>query len=168
MIIAHRANVFGPNPQTENSIKSLEFCIKNHIDVELDVWHVDGKFYLGHDEPKYEIDIIKYNFGIINAFLHCKTIETFYELRKHFRFSKQVDLFMHNKDDATVTNNGFIWTYPGKKLFKDSIAVMPEIISQFYLNETRELYKKNMIKGVCTDYIVEWLDETKNLMERKI
>lgn len=162
MIIAHRANVYGPNPKTENTIESIDFCVKNYINIEIDIWYKDGKYFLGHDEPKIEFDPIKYNFGIINVFFHCKTLETFFNLRKFYLNSKQFDLFIHNKDDATITNCGYMWTYPGKELFKDSIAVMPEIISEFYLEDVRKKYIKNEIKAVCTDYVLEWTDEVRN------
>jgi hypothetical protein len=156
MIIAHRANIYGPNPHTENSIESLKECVDKHINVELDIWYKNGKYYLGHDEPKTEFEPESFRFGLITVFYHCKTIETFFNLRKIYLFSKQFDLFMHDKDAATLTNNGIIWTYPGQPLYKHSIAVMPEIVSPSYLEQAKSLYSQNKITGVCTDYVQEW------------
>ena len=50
-IIAHRANLNGPNLNDENQISSINKCIDLGFDVEIDVRLVKGKLYLGHDNP---------------------------------------------------------------------------------------------------------------------
>lgn len=155
MIISHRGNLSGPNINLENTIESLSVCIQNNINIELDIWFIDNKFYLGHDKPEFEFSPISFKYGIINIFFHCKNINAFYELRKHFAYSSQVDLFMHDKDDATLTKNGWVWTYPGKELFKDSIAVMPELVSEEYCDFVINLYKNKKIAGICTDRVLD-------------
>ena len=30
------------------------------------------------------------------------------------------------EDDVTITSKGYLWTFPGKKIFKKSICVLPE------------------------------------------
>ena len=47
----------------------------------------------------------------------------------------------------TLTSNGYIWTYPGKKLSKKSICVLPE---------TKKTKIKNFISGICSDYIEKY------------
>ena len=34
--------------------------------------------------------------------------------------------FWHQNDDYTITSKGYIWAYPGKKLNKNAIYVLPE------------------------------------------
>ena len=63
-IIAHRANLNGPNLNVENRISSISNCIDSGFEVEIDVRLVNGKLYLGHDNPdqiitKRELDQIK-------------------------------------------------------------------------------------------------------------
>jgi hypothetical protein len=37
-IIAHRGNLYGPDPETENTIEQAERCFAICFDVELDIW----------------------------------------------------------------------------------------------------------------------------------
>ena len=55
-LIAHRGNLNGRNLQLENSPANIMEAIWKGYDVEIDVWHVKNEFYLGHDEPLYEVD----------------------------------------------------------------------------------------------------------------
>ena len=57
--IAHRGNLNGPNRLLENKPDYLNVALSLGYDVEVDVWFIDGKFFLGHDRPDYEIDIQK-------------------------------------------------------------------------------------------------------------
>ena len=54
--------------------------------------------------------------------------------------------FWHQKDDVTLTSQGYIWAYPGKQPLKNSIAVLPEI------------NKDDISKcsGICSDYIKDY------------
>ena len=54
--IAHRGNLYGPDPERENTIEVISEALALGYDVEIDIWLVDGKLYLGHDEPTYLID----------------------------------------------------------------------------------------------------------------
>ena len=155
-IIAHRANLEGPDPKTENTPEAIQKCIEAGIDIELDIWYKDGKFFLGHDEPKIEFDIINYNFYPIKVFVHCKTIETYVKFKQKRSNFYEFSAFIHDKDMATLTSDGNIWTYPGQPLFKESIAVMPEYVSKQYQRDTEFLFKNNEITGVCSDYPLEW------------
>ena len=56
-VIAHRANIDGPNPQTENSPSQIKYAISKNYDCEIDLWYTDDKLYLGHDFPQYNIDL---------------------------------------------------------------------------------------------------------------
>ena len=56
LIISHRANLEGRNPKTENHPDQIFRAIEEGFDVETDAWFEDGKWYLGHDEPTYEVD----------------------------------------------------------------------------------------------------------------
>ena len=139
IFISHRGNLNGPNKKDENNPKLVLDVIKLGFDVEVDVFFYRSNFYLGHDEPQYKV---RSNF-LENKSLwcHAKSIEALSKLQKiksHY--------FWHQNDDVTLTSKGFIWTYPGKKLFKNSICVLPEITK----------YKKISCKGICSDYIIKY------------
>ena len=51
--VAHRGNT-GGKTEHENRPVYLSNAARDHF-VEVDVWYVDGKIFLGHDEPTYEV-----------------------------------------------------------------------------------------------------------------
>lgn len=141
ILIAHRGNINGPSVD-ENSPTLILNTLAQGYQVEIDVWFIDGKYFLGHDTPDYEVPS---SFLIRNGlWCHAKNIDALVALQelevKHY--------FWHQEDDYTLTSSGYIWTYPGKVLTELSIAVMPEVvmnIADLPLN----------IAGVCSDYVSE-------------
>ena len=55
ILISHRGNVNGKTNQ-ENKPEYIRSALFQGYDVEIDVWYVDDKFYLGHNFPQYEIE----------------------------------------------------------------------------------------------------------------
>ena len=53
-LISHRGNINGKQPHLENEPKYVNDALKKGYDVEIDLWFVDGFFWLGHDKPQYE------------------------------------------------------------------------------------------------------------------
>lgn len=146
-LISHRGNINGPNKQYENNPDYVKIALLSGYDVEVDIWVIDGKLYLGHDEPQYEIHLSEFWVQSKNRiWWHCKNIEAL-EYCKNMGNSRMSNFFWHQEDDYTLTSNGYIWTYPGKQLTKYSIAVMPE------------LHNDDVSKsfGVCSDYIEKYL-----------
>ena len=140
--ISHRGNLNGINPKQENKPSYIFDALERSFDVEVDVWFVKGKFYLGHDEPK---DLIDDKFlKIKKLWFHSKNIEALYELTK-----LNVKCFWHQNDDVTLTSNGFIWTYPGKPLTEKSICVLPELNNIKTFN----------CAGICSDFILDYYNE---------
>jgi hypothetical protein len=58
-LIAHRGNINGPNKEKENNPDYIFTALKLGYDAEIDIWYINNKWYLGHDNPVFEI---KYNF----------------------------------------------------------------------------------------------------------
>lgn len=138
--ISHRGNISGPNHKEENSPQYIEEALKKY-DVEIDVWFLNNQFYLGHDKPDYKIDIsfLKND----KLWCHAKNIEALGEMLKN-----KIHCFWHQNDDAVLTSNNFIWTYPGRSINKDfAIAVCPENVNNW------DIY--NAI-GICSDYISQY------------
>lgn len=150
-LIAHRGNINGPNSEKENHPDYINKAIESGYDVEIDVWLINDKWYLGHNDPKYEI---KYNFLFDSRFwLHAKNGEVFDKLLKDKNYNFNV--FWHTTEDWALTSKKYIWTYPNKKLFVNSICVLPEL---GYKGDLKLCY------GICSDYIEKYKSEsTKDL-----
>ena len=139
-LISHRGNIDGPQPDRENSPNYINEAIEAGYNVEIDIWFVNNKRYLGHDNPIYEI---KYNFLFDSRFwLHAKNGEAFYKLLndKNYYFN----VFWHTNEDWILTSKKHIWTFPNKYLFTNSICVLPEL---GYDGDIKKCY------GICSDFI---------------
>ena len=53
-IISHRGNIKGPS-DFENDPRQIKSILNMGCDCEIDLWIKDNKYYLGHDEPTYEV-----------------------------------------------------------------------------------------------------------------
>tara|TARA_B100001057_G_scaffold352971_1_gene354721 strand:+ start:1237 stop:1677 length:441 start_codon:yes stop_codon:yes gene_type:complete len=145
IFISHRGNLSGPNPVLENSVNYINEALKK-FDVEIDLWFKKDKFYLGHDEPQYEVNI---NFlKNKKLWIHTKNLECFYELSKY-----DLNFFWHEDDKIVITSKGFFWNYPGTDLSKKSICVLPE---------TNKIEKFDCY-GICSDYILDYYDRYNNI-----
>ena len=142
-IIAHRANISGPNISNENKISSIKKCIELGYDVEIDIRFFNGYLYLGHDQPK---DIITKEELLdikTKVWIHCKNLKAISYFKK---IDEEFNYFWHEKDSYTLTSKGYIWAYPGVKC-ENAITVMPELPKE-------EL--KDYI-GICSDNIMDYV-----------
>jgi hypothetical protein len=147
--ISHRGNLDGKNINQENSISAINKCLSLNIDVEIDIWSINRQFYIGHDKPQAIIS---------EAFIenpkiwcHAKNEEALFRMLHN----KKIHCFWQDIDDYSVTSNGFIWVYPGKKLNSLSIAVLPEIAG--YSEDDLSL-----CLGICSDNILGYLNAKNN------
>ena len=117
--ISHRGNISRKNSKEQNAIPYITMALNFGYDVQIDIWCIQDKIFLGHDTPSIEVD-----YGFISdnkqkLWVHCKNIEALH----YFITKSEIRCFFHNNDDAVLTSNGFIWTYPGKTLTEISIAI---------------------------------------------
>jgi len=139
ILISHRGNINGKQPNLENGQRYCQKAIDEGYNVEIDVHWYEGIFWTGHDRPQYRVDteFLKKE----EVWCHAKDIQALYELQKI-----DAHCFFHQNDNVTLTSRGFLWTSPTHKLTDKSICVLPE------------LQKINLDKcaGVCSDYILRW------------
>jgi hypothetical protein len=145
--IAHRGNIAGPQqfPSTENEPHMLVAAIARGFDVEVDVWYVNDQIFLGHDSPTHLVDKQFLTDIGDNAWFHCKNVEAldmFVEDLPYLRY------FWHETDRHTLTSNGYIWTYPGNTITKNSILV--------YLGKPDLSKFQVMPYAICSDYVGEF------------
>lgn len=141
--ISHRGNISNKNISSENNPDQIEYCIKNLYDVEIDIRHINGLWFLGHDEPQYQISIQWLTKLAAKLWIHCKNIEALDELSKYDLFN----CFWHNTDDYTLTSKNIIWAYPGKTLTSRTVCVLPETVNSFSIENLKLCY------GICSDSI---------------
>ena len=137
--ISHRGNVNGKIPNKENHPDYIKLALSNGYDVEIDVWYDNG-YWLGHDEPTYNITK---DFLLNNKFwCHAKNAKALYHMLRD-----DIHCFWHQTDDYTLTSNNYIWTYPNKMLYYNSICVLPE------LGITGDI---KQCSGICSDDIQKY------------
>lgn len=141
--IAHRGNVCGKNVKLENNPEYLLSASNLGYDVEFDVRLINKRWFLGHDSPDFEIDISFLNYFIENGWIHAKNGDAYFELLKEDKFN----VFWHNTDDYVLTSKKFIWTYPNKLLYPNSICVLPEL---GYCGDIEKCH------GICSDDFTEF------------
>ena len=144
-LIAHRGNLDGPNVEKENHPEYCRDAIRSGFDVEIDVWYVDNTLYTGHDRPVY--GPVRYDFFLNeNIWIHAKNGDAF----NLFLKDVDVNVFWHTTEDWILTSRGYIWTYPNKTLYSNSVCVMPELG-----------WTGNMLDchAICTDYVKKFQTE---------
>jgi hypothetical protein len=141
ILISHRGNLDGSFPNKENSPEYIKKALLKGFDVEIDVWFVNSCFFLGHDEPKYKINIDFLENK--KLWCHAKNLNALDKMLNN----KNIHCFWHQNDDYTLTSNGFIWTYPNKKIANNSIAVLPELFKDWDVNDSF---------GICSDFVIKY------------
>jgi hypothetical protein len=142
--IAHRGLFKGPDKELENHPDQIDLALSNHYDCEVDLWYVDGKLWLGHDKPTYEIEQDYLEKRQWHLWIHAKNLAAL-----HWLSNTPYNYFWHQTDDFTLTSFGYIWTYPGKELSKFSISVMPE---WELMHSELKTYSPDC-DGICSDFI---------------
>jgi hypothetical protein len=152
--IAHRGLFLGPNKQNENHPEQINLALELGYDCEIDVRFIDNKFYLGHDNPDYEVD----KFWLQNSkfWIHIKNKEAlcWFSRCEDYKYN----YFWHEDDHYTITSKGFIWTHPKSELLSTSIMVMPEHVDQTLNNAIQA-----KCFGICSDYVQTIEDKRKDV-----
>tara|TARA_Y100001937_G_scaffold18642_1_gene25680 strand:- start:31638 stop:32069 length:432 start_codon:yes stop_codon:yes gene_type:complete len=140
ILIAHRGNINGKYPDRENSPEYLMEAISKGYSVEADVWASQNELFLGHDKIQYKttIDFLKND----KIWCHCKNIEALKILLEN-----NIHCFFHQQDDVTLTSQGYIWTFPRKRLLPGSVCVMPEYGYDGDLSKCL---------GICSDIVEQY------------
>jgi len=144
-IIAHRANLRGPDPSKENSLDQIDLCLALGFDVEIDLRFspLTKAFILGHDKGDYSVTLDWLEERKEKLWIHCKDILALHQMTKHSGFN----YFWHHEDDYTLTSKNIIWAYPGKSYTPNTVIVMPE-----WNDVNWDKLKVTNCYGICTDY----------------
>lgn len=142
--ISHRGNISGKNLKSENNPEYIENALNIGFDVEIDIWSIKDRLFLGHEEPVYPISSKWIFKKRKKLWVHCKNIES---IEYFINYKRKVNFFWHQEDTLTITSKGFIWAYPGKQPIKNSIAVLPEV----YNDDLSKCF------GICSDLLINYI-----------
>lgn len=138
IFIAHRGNIDGPIPEKENDPNYILDALVAGYDVEVDVWYIDRRFYLGREQKKLHPVSMKF---LENEHLwcHAKNIDAL----KMMLGNSNIRCFWHEgKDISTITSDHFIWTL-------DEVASLEKGI---WVNIDGKRPVNYDMYGICTDY----------------
>jgi len=145
IIISHRGNINGPEPQKENLPEYIDFALENGFDVEVDIWCDDG-IYLGHDGPEYKISKEWLRERVENLWVHCKNLEAAYQLAQEFK------CFCSDVDPYCFMSQGHIWV--------NDVSVKPPkncVVPLLGIENLNSYEYKDAAFAICTDYPIELL-----------
>lgn len=143
ILISHRGNINGENKLRENHPEYIDEAIYAGYDVEIDIWILNDKIFLGHDEPLYEINLDWLEDRKTKIWLHCKNIDSLLFFKTNLY---EFNYFWHETDTITLTSYNHIWAYPGKQPIKNSISVLPELHDD----------NTSLCIGICSDVIEKY------------
>ena len=141
--ISHRGNISGSKPERENSPEYIQQALNLGLDVEVDVWLIDNKVFLGHDEPQYQIDL-----GYLKNkkfWCHAKNPEAL-----DIMLNNKIHCFWHDQDKFTLTSNGIPWCYPNNYV-RAGVAVLQDTTLNCESFACSEMARG--LFGVCSDHI---------------
>ena len=141
LLIAHRGNISGPNPERENTPDYIEETISKGFDVEIDVRYRDNKILLGHDNGETEIPAEWIEDRANKLWIHCKNLQAL-----RFFYDTNFNYFWHQEDDFTLTGRNIIWVYPRQEVTDKSVIVCQT------MQECEDYINSNAL-GMCSDYV---------------
>ena len=137
--ISHRGNMNGSNPEEENRPDYIAGAWEIGYEVEIDVWKMGEKWFLGHDNPEHEVDLkFLQNERLL---CHAKNLEAL----DHILMLGDIHCFWHQEDHYTITSEGYIVSYPGYAVTPRTICMKPELQSHTNLHE--------IAYAICSDYV---------------
>ena len=145
ILISHRGNINGKIPSMENHPSYIDKAIALGYDVEIDIWYIDGKLWLGHDEPQYEVLLEWLELRSPSLWIHCKNMDSLSYFNEYAdKISSQFNYFSHDVDMGVLTSHNYIWS---TNLYDRGILVLPEVFN-------KEPNKGTM--GICSDVIQKY------------
>lgn len=140
--VAHRGNISGSNSESENDPDHIREALAQGFHVEVDAWLKDGSFLLGHDGPRYAVDLSFFRNS--RVWTHCKNTHAFIRLSR----LPDANCFMQEADDVAMTSRGFLWTHSNCPFHGDRSILTR--LGPFDGN--LHTYGIGAPYGVCSDY----------------
>jgi len=143
ILISHRGNIDCIIPERENTPIYIDKAILSGYDVEMDVRLIDGKLFLGHDTPDYEVSLEWLLERKIHLWVHTKNFAAL-----NYLINKELRTFYHQKENHTIINNcNLIWSHELSEANEKSII---PLLSQEDI--TKRPIPQN-VYGICSDFV---------------
>lgn len=141
ILIAHRGNLYGPEPKKENRPDHIQQALILGFQVEVDVWMGPEPVVLclGHDGPQYPVSL---DFlADSRIWVHAKDTEAL----EYLLTRKDINCFYldHNVPSIVLTSQGYVWTY----LFA------PMSFAIYGNDSTCANIPEQDVLGICSDYV---------------
>ena len=146
ILISHRGNIDGVDDSRENTHSYIQEAIDRGFDVEIDVWYLDNKFWLGHDKGEKEVNIDWILKRKSSLWVHCKNFKALTKL-----INTELRVFYHKEEDYVVISDKHIWAHNLKDV--DDKCIVP-LLDRGKL----ESWKSSEVYGICSDYVGLWDD----------
>lgn len=144
IFISHRGNTECIDEERENTPEYIDLAIQKGYEVEIDIWKIEDKLYLGHDEPELEVALEWLADRKKHLWIHTKNrqaLEYLTEISQSFKF------FWHSSEPYILTSNGLIWAHEYEEVDNDSLCIVPLLsLEQVEQSSVRDWF------AVCTDY----------------
>lgn len=148
-IISHRGNLKGPDPKNENTKGQIDKALKMSFDVEIDLWKINNKYFLGHDKPDNEIKLNWLTERKENLWIHTKNFLAFEEL---LEMNNKYIFFYYTKEPLILVSNGKIWTHQPSLISNPKNCIIPILD-----DEHPAINKYSKWYGICTDFPLKLL-----------
>ena len=156
IFISHRGNLTGKNSERENSPDYIDEAINSGFDVEVDLWVVNDKLFLGHCDPTYEIPVQFLIDRYRKLWIHCKDIDTLvwmvnYHSKRHAAgWPRSLNYFYYQNDPVSLTSLNDVWVHPNEEILEGGIVCLPN---------DKNLKELSKCSGICSDTIVWYKNE---------
>lgn len=159
-IISHRGNLNGPSPSDENTFDAIEYALERGFAVEIDIWAMGDKFWLGHDKAQTTISLGKiYEWSEVeDVYVHCKNMLALQTLAKLNLKDHHIFPFFHDVDDCILLTNNYVWVHP-KAVHLTNINYTSKCIAMLSNAKTLQYNISKDVSfslehwgGICTDY----------------
>jgi len=147
IIISHRGNVNGPEPNRENSPDYIDEALEAGYQVEIDLHVKDGKFYLGHDGPVHEVSKDWLYFRRDSIWIRAKNYEAAVHLVNELNFCRW---FAHERDRYCLTSCGYIWLHD--RTVKETTDCIVPLLSMLDIYDHSYIISHRSAHAICTDY----------------
>lgn len=143
MFYAHRGNLEGRIAERENQPDYIDEAIAEGYGVEVDLWKIDDRIYLGHDDGQYDIDLKWLQDRKQVLLVHTKNREAL-----DFCLRNKLHAFWHTDEDYVITTSGYTVGYPGKlSVGENFLLSVPERVWEI------EEIEQYITFGVISDYV---------------
>lgn len=144
-IISHRGNINGVVSEKENRPSYIDCALGLGYDVEVDIRYIDNKFWLGHDEPQYQLNEKWMLLRKDKLWFHCKNLDSSIKIQE---LSSDLKFFCHKQDDYVLTSVGKFWVHDLTNKIDQNC-----IIPLLSLTEIHNYDYSKKPFAICTDYI---------------